>query len=1029
MSPSAALSFLRTHVSHVYILLPFLCILCVPFLVDHLIRLVSVLLPVFLILSAVHFPDLRASLLQFLSISHTQLASYLSVNRTAKLKVPPDNASLTIPVSVKSYSTAALVDTGSSVTLISKSFWVKVQHSPLTLDPVLKSPIVSVDGSPVTVFGRTTATFVIDGRELCHSVYIADVESDVVLGLDFLRVHRCIVDPANLSVTLPARSDPPVPSDSPCTFSACRVSLSSSVTIEPLSHVVVPGRFGGNSLRDLSKSFPSLLFEPRSTISEMYDLSCSDAVVPVPSSAGTVPCHFFNYSDHPITLQPGLTVGKLTPYSGIDDVEAPSHTVASVSVSSPSDDDSSSLFDLQHLLASDRESVSSILREFSDCVSTGAFDTGHTDVVTHSIDTGQSRPIRLAPRRLPVHQQRDVREHVDELLRRNIIRPSSSPWSAPIVVVKKPDNSIRLCVDYRQLNDVTKKDAFPMPRVDDAIDAMRGARYFSTLDLASGYWQVGLDDDAQLKAAFATPFGFYQWNCMPFGLCNAPATFQRLMSAVLHDLIPTSCLVYLDDIIVFSRTWEEHLSRLRAVFSCLRKAGLKVKPSKCSIVQTSVKYLGHIFSSSGVIPDPAKLSAVSKWPRPSTLTEVRQFLGFVSYYRRFIKDFAKTAAPLYVLTKKHAHFTWPNDAESAFTQLTRCLLSHPVLAYPDPTRSFILDTDASDTAIGAVLSQIDDDGAEHPLAYASKTLSASQQKYTVTKRELLAVLEFCHHFRHYLLGAKFLLRTDHKSLVWLSSFKSPDGIVARWIEQLSAFDYNVQHRPGHQHANADSLSRLGVSPPAGTCSAVSRPGATSQDTSLPTAQPPSQSPDHSDTWMSSETPETLRKAQESDSDIGPAFAWLTTDEKPAAGSPSLDSISQPAYRLWQQFDRLQLHNGVLYRKYFSSNDDDKTPTLQLVVPTALRRQLLTSLHNDIGADHLGITRTTEKARQRFYWPGMAFDIAVWIRACTVCQQRKSPTPHGKAPLQQQLSSFPGQRVALDIMGPLPITERGNRYVP
>ena len=283
---------------------------------------------------------------------------------------------------------------------------------------------------------------------------------------------------------------------------------------------------------------------------------------------------------------------------------------------------------------------------------------------------------------------------------------------------------------------------------------------------------------------------------MPFGLCNAPATFQRLMTTVLHGLIPHTCLDYLDGIIVHAPSFHRELSRLRQVLERLKSAGLIVRPSKCRQFQSSVVYLGHTFSSAGVAPNHQKTEAVSDWPTPASPTKVRQFLGFVSYYRRFIQNFSEIAKPLHALTHKHASFGWSPETQASFDKLKSCLLSAPVLGYPDPSREFILDTDARDVAIGAVLSQLDEQGRETVIAYGSATLSKSQRNYTATNRECYAVVHFCESFRHYLLGSKFTLRTDHAALVWLASFKSPDGMPARWIERLSIFTYEIVHRPG-----------------------------------------------------------------------------------------------------------------------------------------------------------------------------------------------------------------------------------------
>ena len=396
----------------------------------------------------------------------------------------------------------------------------------------------------------------------------------------------------------------------------------------------------------------------------------------------------------------------------------------------------------------------------------------------HSIDTGQSRPVRQAVRRVSPSQRQEIKELLDDMLDKNVIQPSASPWASPIVLVKKKDGSTRFCVDYRKVNQVTSKDAFPLPRVDDTLDYLSGSLWFSTLDLASGYWQVEVDPKDRPKTAFCTPEGLFEFNVMPFGLCNAPATFQRLMNLILGGLQLSSCLVYLDDIIVMGRSFDEHLRNLATVFDRIQEAGLKLKPAKCQFLQDQVQYLGHIVTREGIAADPSKTAVIKEWPVPTCTKEVQCFLGFAGYYRRFVHRFSKLARPLHHLTEKNQPFKWSKECRAAFEHLKKYLLSPPMLIYPQFDRMFILDTDASNEGVGAVLSQVGEDGREQVVAYGSHLLTKAERKYCVTRKELLAVVTFTKKFRPYLLGKKFLLCTDHGSLVWLTNFKYPQGQLA-----------------------------------------------------------------------------------------------------------------------------------------------------------------------------------------------------------------------------------------------------------
>ena len=314
-------------------------------------------------------------------------------------------------------------------------------------------------------------------------------------------------------------------------------------------------------------------------------------------------------------------------------------------------------------------------------------------------------------------------------------------------------------------------------------------------------------DQDKCKTAFTTPYGLFQFNVMPFSLTNAPATFQRLMSMVLQGLEWDICLVYLDNIIIFSTTFQEHLHRLDTVFSRLADAGLTVKPSKCHLLCNRVEYLGHIIPAAGVATDTAKTATVASWPTPSSPAHVRSILGIASYCRRFVPDFAAIAAPLSAASQKGPRFQWTPECQKAFDLLKATLTTSPVLAFPDFQRPFLLDTDASDLAIGGVLSQVNDSGKEQVIAYASNTLTKAQRKYSTTRKELLAVVTFIEHFRHYLAVKPFTLRSDHSPLRWLHNFHEPTGQLARLLERLADFNYTIQHRPGKSHGNADGLSR------------------------------------------------------------------------------------------------------------------------------------------------------------------------------------------------------------------------------
>jgi transposase InsO family protein len=733
-----------------------------------------------------------------------------------------------------------------------------------------------------------------------------------------------------------------------------------------------------------------------------------------------------------------------------------------------------------------KQQLRELLRRYQKVMAPPDVSLGTTHMVEHRIDTGEARPIKQAARRLPKVREHVVEEALEEMTKAKAVRPSESPWSSPIVLVKKKDGTIRFCVDYRELNAVTKTDAYPLPRIDDCLDSLGQSQWYCTLDLRSGYYQVPMAPEDVEKTAFVTKFGLYEFLVMPFGLTNAPATFERLMEKVLNGLQWRKCLVYIDDIIVFGKDFLTTLSNLEEVFDRLEKANLSCKPKKCALFRKKVSFLGHVVSAEGISCDPAKIAAVKDWPTPKTVKEVRSFLGLASYYRRFIPNFAHISSSLVDLTKKDERFHWDEEQELSFQLLKDALCSDLVLTYPSDQGFFILDTDASDNAIGAVLSQVDpsDQEKEKVIAYASKTLSPTERRYCTTRKELLAVVTFVKQFRHFLTGRRFLLRTDHASLMWLLKFKNPEGILARWLTTLSEympFDC-IQHRAGSQHANADALSRRPME--AKNCPSTYQDcptcypriitqdvdGVTTisceeeieylplrkeracvmtrsqhrdmekqkeasqdipEDNSVPVitgditpdmvTSPPRADFDH---WALGWKQDYISQEQRKCHDLAQILRWKEKSEL----KPELESYSHVGNELkgyLSMWESLHLLDGILYRKVqfpYQSNY-----SYQLVVPPALRGEAMHRSHNLLQAGHQGEDNTMAILRRRFYWPGYRHACRTWVRGCIVCQKRR-PRTEGKAPLYHVGAGNPGECIAMDILGPLPLTVRGNQYI-
>ena len=573
------------------------------------------------------------------------------------------------------------------------------------------------------------------------------------------------------------------------------------------------------------------------------------------------------------------------------------------------------------------------------------------NVTSHKINTGRSTPIKQRPRRLPYAYRDEADQQIREMLANGIITPSVSPWSSPIVLVRKKNGDLRFCVDYRKLNQITVNDSHPLPLISNLLDSVKDAKYFSLLDLRSGYWQIPVAQEDRAKTAFVTQNGLYEFTRMPFGLKTAPATFQRAMEVILAGLTFEICLCYLDDVIVFGKTLTEHNDRLKTVLTRFRDNNLRVKLAKCVFASPQVTYLGHCISQQGVSPDPTKLTAVTEIPLPSNIKEVRTFLGLTGYYRRFIPNYATVAQPLTKLTSKEYcnNFVWTDECTAAFDKLKQLLCSAPILCYPDFDREFILQTDASDVGLGAVLSQIDKSGNEHVVAYASKTLSPREKNYSTTEKEAFAIQFGTQHFRVYLLGRKFTISTDHSALSWLHSME-PKGRIARWLMDLQEFDFEVKHRAGRVHNNADALSRLRPTPELirklqqdaiNTCSVTLNPSI------------------------------NIRDAQQQDASIA-KLCDLKLRNQP---KPSV-SKSQDVYfcKMLRHYDKLFIRDGILVR---AIGQRKSYPNYVIVLPQSLITTCVKAMHDSPFAGHMGVARTIVNIKDRV-WKARSRDEVCWI---------------------------------------------------
>jgi hypothetical protein len=462
------------------------------------------------------------------------------------------------------------------------------------------------------------------------------------------------------------------------------------------------------------------------------------------------------------------------------------------------------------LTAEQRTELLVVLRKNLSAFAVSKVDIGMCDIVVHEIDTGSAKPVKLKPYRLSYAEEQEAHRQIAELVAAGRVKPCNSPWAFPVVMVPKKDGvSLRMCIDYRALNKVTKPWSYPLPYIQDVLERLGKSSFFAVCDVLWGFWNVPIRECDKDKTAFVTRAGQWRFEVMPFGLINAPATFQCLMNTLFDRNVFQNFLeVFIDDLCIHGSSWDEFVKSVDVVLAKLIEGKLKLSSEKCLFGHRQVGYLGHLVSKDGTSPDPKKVEAAMQLLPPRTVTEVRAFLGLVGYYRRFISSYSLIAKPLNQLMQKDVAFEWGEKQQKAFENLKGRLLSAPILARPDPQKSFILDTDYQKFAIAAVLSQVGDDGLEHVIAYASKGLSKAAQRWPPYEGEMFAVVWGIDKFRHYLdNGLEFLLRTDHKPLLSLPTTANPTRKVAGWITKLQGYRYKVQYRQGKSHSNADGLSR------------------------------------------------------------------------------------------------------------------------------------------------------------------------------------------------------------------------------
>ncbi|RCN37073.1 reverse transcriptase [Ancylostoma caninum] len=536
------------------------------------------------------------------------------------------------------------------------------------------------------------------------------------------------------------------------------------------------------------------------------------------SREGTVKIPVVNTGTEPMVLQKGQVIGEFSDDEFLPVKIAPDHSDmldGNAGQAKGAIDKEKILSDMLAQRSDMTSKLTSLTQQFSDVFAVSDRELTHTHLVVHDIDTGDATPIKQKTRPVPMGARKEFKGIIKDLVERGIVEKSQSEWASPVVLVRKKDGTLRLCIDYRALNKVIKQDSYPLPTIDTVLQSLGGKRVFSTLDLAAGYWQIRLSEEAKPKTAFTSSEGLFQFTVLPFGLSTSPAGFQRMMDLVLGELgvKDSEVFVYIDDILIATETIERHYEVLQLVFEAMRRANLKLKAQKCEFFKEEIRFLGHVISRNGVCTDPDKIAKIRDYPKPRSVAQLRTFLGMASYYRKFILKFAKITECLYQLTSPKTRWRWTEREEKAFEEMKSRLTQAPILAQPDmegaanESNPFVIFTDASTHGLGAVLCQKGKDGFLHPIYFASKKLSKAEKNYHVTDLEALAVVFAVNKFHFFIYGLKTVVKTDHKPLTSLFKQSNVSARVLRWALQLQKYRLEVQYVAGKANAVADALSR------------------------------------------------------------------------------------------------------------------------------------------------------------------------------------------------------------------------------
>ena len=907
---------------------------------------------------------------------------------------------------------SALIDSGADVSCIDSNIFHKLNKNCISnFSTYYAHPLRGVSGQKLNIIGQATLYTRISGVK-CTVVFkvIHNIGNRIILGSDFLSDHKIKLDFEGNTMTFKnkvillhnkyARND------------ISLVAATTLTVIRPYSVQLVPVKPRRNLIKNTYTispidTCPLFLDQPGLTSPNILLEDCSNR--------NETKMIIENNTAYNFTVRKGAVIGLAERVFGKRQINDTDHQINSINAhTTHTTHTAHTAHTINHNKATvieriqlsddiseqDKMSLRGLIDSYSTLFNETDGELPKTNITEATLDTGDHKAIRSRPYRTPLAYQKQVDIEIDKMLKNKTISVSDSNWASPLVVVPKKNGGIRPCIDYRKINNILKDDRWPIPRIDDIFAKLAGTKYYTTLDARNGFFQIPMAVKDRHKTAFCTHNGLFQFNCLPFGLKIGPSVFQRMISKVLKGIEGDFAISYLDDILIFSDTFESHLKHIEEVFKRLKSANLRLGLEKCCFVRKKIDYLGHVLSAEGISPNPEKVRVIKEMKTPTTVRQIRSFLGTISYYRSYINHFSKIARPLTQLTKKNARFHWSTEANDSFEYLKDQLCKAPILAYPVIGQPYSLYTDASDYAVGGVLTQLIDGKREQVIQYVSHQLTPNRLAYPTIEKEAFAIIYCITKLKQYLLGSEFTIYTDHKPLKSLFTAEMNNTRIQRWAILLAEYGAKIEYCKGVFNVKADMVSRLRATPISNEISESDEIFVIENDVVTLERPQINNVSDLDENY-------NIKQAQRKDSHCKAIVNLLESNKK--------DKLK----------DEYVVLDELLYH-IAKPNRYENNTILQLVIPHAIINNVLNSYHGGL-VGHMSFEKTYQRLRCKYFWPNSYKDTVEYVSKCETCNRRT--LRRKRAELQENNTpELPFEVVGIDLVGPYPTSVNGNKYI-